>query len=124
MKLEALVGGACEVVGPEVTLADAAAAMVDDQVDCLAVIDGRKLVGLITERDLVRAVADESDFDEETVGTYMTEAPDIFSPEVPVTDAAKWLLEAGYRHLPVMSEGELLGIVGIRDLLFVLAEDA
>ena len=49
---------------------------------------------------------------------WMSDAPDTFSPEVDVEEAAAWLLEVGYRHMPVMEGGELLGIVSIRDILW------
>jgi CBS domain-containing protein len=121
MKLGALVGGSATVVGPEATLGDAAEALVANGVGSLGVVSDRSLVGIITERDLVRAVAEGADPEQETVGTWMAEAPDTFSPDVDVEEAARWLLEVGYRHMPVMSDGELLGIVSIRDILWAMA---
>ena len=122
MKLRALVGGRAEVIGNEATLLDAAEAMVDAGTGSLAVIQDRHLVGILTERDLVRAVAETEDPGEELVEDWMTEAPDTFSPEVDVEEAAEWLLEAGYRHLPVMEGEELLGIVSMRDVLWALVQ--
>jgi CBS domain-containing protein len=122
MQLHSLVGGAAEIIGPEATLASAAAGMIDESVDCLAVVDGRNLVGILTERDLVIAICDGVDPEDEVVRDWMSEAPDTFAPDVMVREAAAWLLETGYRHLPVMAEGELLGIVSIRDLLWALAQ--
>jgi len=124
MKLEALVGGAAEVVGSETSLADAASRMVDRGVDCLAVVDGRSLVGIITEHDVVVAVADGADPDDEAVSDWMSEAPDTVEPGVSVSEAIQWLMQTGYRHLPVMGGGELLGIVGIRDLLWASASES
>jgi len=118
MKLGSLVGGSATVIGPEATVADAADALVSDDVGSLGVVDGRRLVGIITERDVVRAVASGSDPEEELVADWMSDAPDTFSPEVEVAEAAAWLLEVGYRHMPVMDGGELLGIVSIRDILW------
>ena len=120
MKLGALVGGSAMVIGSEATLGDAAMALVQDGVGSLGVISDRALVGIITERDLVRALAAGVDPEAETVADWMAEAPDTFSPDVEVEEAARWLLEVGYRHMPVMSDGELLGIVSIRDLLWAL----
>jgi CBS domain-containing protein len=118
MRLEALVGGAAEVVGPEATLADAADRMVARSVDCLAVVDGRNLVGILTERDVVVAVGEGIDPQDELVSAWMSEAPDTFDPDVSVQEATEWLMQTGYRHLPVMAGGELLGVVSIRDLLW------
>lgn len=120
MKLGALVGGSATVIGSEASLGDAATALVQDGVGSLGVIHERGLVGIITERDLVRAMAAGVDPEAESVADWMAEAPDTFSPDIDVEEAARWLLEVGYRHMPVMADGELLGIVSIRDLLWAL----
>ena len=120
MKLGALVGGSAMVIGSEATLGDAATALAHDGIGSLGVIKDRALVGIITERDLVRALAAGVDPEAESVADWMAEAPDTFSPDVEVEEAARWLLEVGYRHMPVMEDGELLGIVSIRDLLWAL----
>lgn len=124
MKLGSLVGGKTTVVGPEATLVEAAKAIIDAGVGSLGVVDGRRLVGILTERDLVRAIADGADPFEEVVDDWMSDAPDTFAPDVEVADAAAWLLEVGYRHMPVMADGELLGIVSIRDILWAMAGGA
>ena len=124
MKLRSLVGGSADVIGPEASIAEAALAIVQSEGSCLAVIDGRSIVGVITERDIVSAVADEDCIlEEDTVADWMSQAPDVFAPDVSVREAASWLLEAGYRHLPVVENGELLGVVEIRDVLWALASD-
>jgi CBS domain-containing protein len=120
MKLGSLVGGSATVIGREATVAEAAEALITDGVGSLAVVEGRSLVGIITERDVVRAVSEGADPEEETVADWMSDAPDTFGPEVEVREAAAWLLEMGYRHMPVMQEGELLGIVSIRDILWAI----
>ena len=120
MKLGALVGGSATVIGPEATLGDVAEALVEEGVGSLGVVSDRRLVGIITERDLVRALAAGVDPEAEVVADWMADAPDTFSPEVDVEEAARWLLEVGYRHMPVMEEGELLGIVSIRDILWAI----
>ncbi len=120
MKLGALVGGSATVIGPEANLGDVADALVRDGVGCLGVVADRALVGIITERDLVRALAAGADPETELVADWMAEAPDVFPPDTDVEEAGRWLLEVGYRHMPVMEEGELLGIVSIRDLLWAL----
>ncbi len=119
MRVEALVSGASDVVGPETTLGDAAEVLIAREVGALAVVDGRKFVGIITDRDLVRAMAEGVD-PEEPVTSWMTDGPDTVPPEVSVSEAADWLLETGYRHLPVAVGDELLGIVDIRDVLWAL----
>ncbi len=120
MKLRALVSGDATVIGLEASVADAAEALIGNEVGSLVVVDGRKLVGIITERDVVRAIAQGADPEEESVSDWMSDAPDTFSPDVEVEEAAAWLLEIGYRHMPVMDEGELLGVVSLRDILAAL----
>jgi CBS domain-containing protein len=123
LQLQALVGGSAEVIGSEATLAEAARRMVEARVDCLVVVDKRNLVGIITEHDLVDAVSRDADLDDEAVSSWMSEAPDTVAPTVSVDEAVAWLLEAGYRHLPVVDGSEILGIVTVRDLLWALAEE-
>jgi CBS domain-containing protein len=53
----------------------------------------------------------------------MSEAPDTIDPSVDVEEAAAWLLEVGYRHLPVMENDELIGIVSMRDLLWAMTSE-
>ena len=120
MKLGALLGGSATVIGPEATLGDAAEALVGDDVGSLGVVSDRNLVGIITERDLVRALAAGAEPEDALVVDWMADAPDTFSPEVDVEEAAAWLLEVGYRHMPVMEDGELLGIVSIRDIMWAI----
>ena len=122
MNLESLVGGGAEVVGPEATLREVAQSMVKSGVGSVGVVDGHELVGILTERDILRAVADDVDLDDTRAANVMTPAPDTFAPDVDVEEAASWLIETGYRHLPVMRDGELLGIASIRDLLWAMVE--
>lgn len=89
----------------------------------LAVVDGLDLVGLVTERDLRRAIASGADLSTTLVREVMSVDPDTFDPDLDVWDAAAWIAESGYRHLPVMDDsGELLGVVSIRDLLRSLVD--
>ena len=121
MKLRAMVGGRAEVCGPETTVQDVSEAMLAAQVGSIGVVEGRRLTGIITERDVLRAAAEGIDPVTEIVRDWMTADPDVFSPEAQVREAAEWLLETGYRHMPIMEDGELLGIVSIKDILWAMA---
>jgi len=121
VKLRAMVGGRAAVCGPETTLQDVSEAMLEAQVGSVGVVEGRRLTGIITERDVLRAAADGVDPVTEIVRDWMTADPDVFSPEAQVREAAEWLLETGYRHMPIMEDGELLGIVSIKDILWAMA---
>ena len=96
--------------------------MEDSDLGSLAVVEGLDLIGLVTERDIRRAVAKGTDL-ETPVSTLMSGEPDTFDPDLDVWDAATWIAESGYRHLPVVDDnGSLLGVVSIRDLLKALVD--
>lgn len=123
MNLRDLVGGTAFHCGPQTTIAEAARVMEEHDHGSLAVVDGLDLIGLITERDLRRVVASGIDVDATAVRDVMSVDPDTFDPDLDVWDAAAWIAESGYRHLPVMDDdGELLGVVSIRDLLRSLVD--
>jgi len=122
MRLHALVGDSTEIMGPEGTLSDAAESMADNDVDYVIVIDNREMVGILTERDIVLAVAEGVDLGAALVEEWMSEAPDTMSPDVTVAEAVSWLMETGYRHLPVIADDELLGVVTGRDLMWALTQ--
>jgi CBS domain-containing protein len=110
------------VCGPDTTLLEAAGAMQDSDLGSLAVVEGLTLLGLFTERDIRRALAEGIDLDT-AVSKLMSDEPDTFDPDLDVWDAAAWIAESGYRHLPVVGDdGELLGVVSIRDLLRALVD--
>ena len=122
MRLGDLVGDAPYVCGPDTTLVEAAAAMEGSDLGSLAVVEGMELLGLVTERDIRRAVAAGTDL-ETAVSAVMSDDPDTFDPDLDVWDAATWIAESGYRHLPVVDDdGSLLGVVSIRDLLKALVD--
>jgi CBS domain-containing protein len=118
MRLGDLVGEAPYLCGPDTTLTEAALAMEGSDLGSLAVVEGMTLLGLITERDLRGAIASGIDLENTLVSTVMAVEPDTFDPDLDVWDAAAWIAESGYRHLPVVDdEGVLLGVVSLRDLL-------
>lgn len=123
MKLGDLVGSGPFSCGPDTTLAEAAVAMEGSDLGSLAVVEGTALLGLVTERDLRGAIARGIDLTGTRVVDVMGVDPDIFDPELDVWDAAAWIAESGYRHLPVVDdEGALLGVVSLRDLLKALVD--
>ena len=81
------------------------------------------LGGIVTERDVLRAVAAGSNLATEPVTSWMTPGPDTVPADMTVDEAAVWMVAAGYRHLPVVDGSEILGIVSVRDLLWALAGD-
>jgi citrate synthase len=98
------------------TIADAAELMRAQKVGSVVVVDGSRPVGILTERDLVRLAADGADTSA-AVSTWMTPDPDTVAPHEEVTRAFANLAEHGYRHIPVVDDGSLVGIVSMRDLM-------
>ena len=84
-------------------------------------VDGA-LEGILTERDTLRAVAVDGDLDREPVSRWMSEYPDSFTPGMEVAEAANWMLAGGYRHLPVVEGGVVLGVTSIKDVRFAITE--
>jgi len=84
---------------------------------CLPVVSADGLLGIITERDVVEAMAGDDHPETATVFDYMTEAPKTVCPDDDCAVAATEMLSVGCRHLPVMDHGMLVGIISARDLL-------
>jgi citrate synthase len=108
---------------PSETIAEAATRMRDRSVGSVVVVDGtlegKRAIGILTERDLVRFGASGADASGTKVSEWMTEDPDCVAPELPVHDAYSTLSEHGYRHIPVVDGDELVGVVSMRDLMRV-----
>ncbi len=122
MRVRELVGGNVIWVGPSAALRQAAEVMMSTEVGSAAVeVDGA-LEGILTERDILRAVADDADLDRDPVSGWMTEYPDSFTPEMDVEEAAQWMLATGFRHLPVFDGEEVLGVISIKDVLWAMTD--
>jgi CBS domain-containing protein len=117
MNVEAIYRPEVFTIRSDESLGDAAGSMQYNEVSALPVFDGERLVGIVTERDVVRAVADGVDLQETAVADYMTADPVWIFPDCSVRDAANRMLELGVRHLPVMVGDRVLGMISIRDLL-------
>ena len=102
---------------PDSTVSDAARVMVRGGFGSVVIVQGRMLLGILTERDVLRAAAEEDDLRAARVDQWMTENPDTALPDLDTEEAASLMLSRGYRHLPVEVDGELLGMVSLRDVL-------
>jgi CBS domain-containing protein len=122
VEIRNLIGGSASICGPDLTVSEAARVMMEQGIGSMGVVDQDRLVGIFTERDALRVAAEVADTRTATVGDWMTPDPDALSPDVDVEDAAEWLLATGYRHLPVVENGSLIGVVSIKDVLWALRE--
>jgi CBS domain-containing protein len=110
-------------LGPDATVRQTAIRMIERGVGSAVILteDGRP--GIITERDLMRAMADGADADKVSVEAYMTSDAITASPSWDVAEAGARMLAGGFRHLLVLGEdGSVSGVLSIRDLARALLE--
>jgi signal-transduction protein with cAMP-binding, CBS, and nucleotidyltransferase domain len=111
-------------VGPSHTLRQAAAAMVERRVGAALVIDDEAPgPGIITERDLLLSVGAGEDPDVEPVGGHMSESLIVAAPDWSLEHAAAEMSRRGVRHLVVFEDGEVVGILSMRDIVKVWTSD-
>lgn len=108
------------IVGPEHTLRQAARRMIDNRTGAAVVLDGA-LPGpaVITERDLLRALAEGLDPDQERVENHMTSELVTAGPDWPLVQAGSLMVRHGVRHVLVFDGTELAGILSMRDVVRV-----
>jgi citrate synthase len=104
---------------PSETIAEVAARMDERRVGSVVVVDGSRCIGICTERDLVRFAASGAAAADTKVSEWMTEDPDVVTPDSDVVAAFSTLASHGYRHIPVVEDGALVGIVSLRDLMAI-----
>ena len=109
-------------VAPHENVHVAIARMLEENVGSVAVCDGDELVGIFTERDVLRLAGQEGGIGEPRVEDVMTRNVVTVTPDDAVVDAAAIMGERRIRHLPVVQDGKLCGVVGIRDVLRILVE--
>lgn len=110
--------------GANEDLIEVAARMRFHEVGALLVFYRGVLQGIVTERDLVSAVAEGADPATATVERYMTRDPVTVTPDTDVAEAAALMLNLGVRHLPVVEDGQVVGMLSARDLLGDLSWEA
>lgn len=104
------------------SLAEAAARMWNAQTGSLLVMEGETLLGIVTERDLLREVASGQDPKEVALKDVMRTDVITCNPQTTLKDAAKIMATKWIRHLPIVEDGRVVGIVSQRDLTGMLAE--
>ena len=110
-------------VEPDERLAEAARQMAQRGVGAVLVLEGERLAGILTERDLLKAVA-AGFTDEARVSEWMTRQPETVEPDETTDQAASLMIHGGFRHLPVVEGGRAIGILSIRDLMRVALHDS
>ena len=103
-------------VAPEDTLGEAAAKMTEHGIGAVVVSDFGRMIGILSERDIMRAVADRIHSSEARVREWMTANPVTATTETSVEDAGRTMLDNGFRHLPVVDGERAIGMLSIRDV--------
>jgi CBS domain-containing protein len=105
------------------TIAAVAQRMVERNLGAVLVLEGGRLVGIMTERDLMRSVA-RGVHGDALVAEYMSRDPETIAPDDTTEHAAVLMIHGGFRHLPVVDGDEVVGMLSIRDLVRVALEDS
>ena len=109
-------------VEPATELRQAAERMSERGVGAILVLSGDHVSGILTERDVLRAVA-TGPVEGTHVAAWMTRDPETVDVSESTGQAAALMIHGGFRHLPVVEEGKIVGIVSIRDLIKVALDD-
>jgi CBS domain-containing protein len=111
-------------VGPGHTLRQAAALMARRNVGAAVVMDpDGEGPGILTERDILRSLADGRDPSSELVGDHLTAESVSAAPEWSLEEAAAAMVRGGFRHLLVVDAGETVGVVSMRDIVRCWTDD-
>ena len=121
MKVKDVPPGRLQSVGPDSSLADVARRMRLNDCDSVAVMTEKRLLGIITERDLVRAIAEGVDPEQVRADVFMSADPATVTADEDVSVVAVKMMALGIRHLPVVdAKGTPVGLISARDLVAVL----
>ncbi|MBI2825426.1 MAG: CBS domain-containing protein [Planctomycetia bacterium] len=97
--------------------------MVDESVGCVVITRDDDMVGIFTERDaLMRLNVDAADHAERPIRDFMTGSPETIELDAPIAFALHKMDVGGYRHIPVMNEGKVTGVISVRDILRHITE--
>ena len=110
-------------VDPSASVTEVAKRMVAKDVGAVLVFEEGAISGILTERDVLRAVADGID-DTTLVRDRMTANPETLDADDTMEHAAVLMIHGGFRHLPVVEQGVVVGVLSIRDLMRVVLEDS
>jgi CBS domain-containing protein len=116
MQVGDLMKSAVKTTTPDQTFAHVAKLLKDNAISSVVVMDGDRLAGIVTERDLVNLVAEGLDPHAAKVADRMSTNLDTVEPRTDIAEAAEHMARLRIRHLPVLDKGTLVGIISIRDL--------
>src|SRR5207244_2824892 len=104
-------------VRPSATVLDAVHLMNQKKCGCVCVTEGEKLVGIFTERDVIRKIVEQGlDTKKTTVEKVMTRSPETLTARDKIAFALNKMHVGGFRHVPLVEHGKLTGIISIKDI--------
>ena len=109
-------------VDPDDTVAEAATVMGGKRVGSALIMDGDRIAGIFTERDIVRALGEHFDAAGHPVSHWMTRSPTTIDPDTSVEEALNRMLAGGFRQLPVIENDRVVGMLSMRDVSRVSLE--
>jgi CBS domain-containing protein len=109
-------------IEPSATLGDAAKRMVERNVGSIVVLEGERVVGILTERDIMRAFAADTELSA-PLRQWMTHSPETCEPHESMEHAMTLMLHGGFRHLPIVEGDRLVGILSLRDVVGATSSD-
>ncbi len=121
--IQGLVGDPVATIRPTATLRDAAEALAADHVGLLVVVDGGGVRGVLSERDLVNAIVEDTDLEDARVRDYASTDLVQVEEDATVLETARVMADAHVRHLAVARRGVVTGVVSVRDVIRVLIEE-
>ena len=121
MKISEIMTQAAVTDSSEDTLKEACDKMRQSQTSSILIMDGERMIGIVTERDVVKAVAQGLDPKETRVKDLMTSDIVTIGPMTTLKEAAEIMATKWIRHLPIMEGSKVVGMISQRDLTGVLA---
>ncbi len=106
-----------KTVSPTQTVREAIAEMRPDPAGAVVILEGSKIVGIFTDRDLMKKVAGNAGLLDEPIAYYMTPDPVVLREDDTMAYALNKMGDGGFRHIPVVRDGELVGMVTARDVM-------
>jgi CBS domain-containing protein len=110
-------------VAPDASVGDVLKKMVDERIGCVMIVDKGELIGIFSERDaLMKLNTDAARFLSRPISQFMTQGPVTLETNDKIAYALHKMNIGGYRHIPILFEGKLAGVISIRDILRYLTE--
>jgi CBS domain-containing protein len=110
-------------VAPDTPIGDVLRQLVDNRIGCIVVVDGDKVLGIFSERDvLMRIGVDAANVKDRPVAEFMTPDPVTLEAKNRIAFAIQRMNLGGYRHIPILKGGKLAGVISVRDILSYFTE--